>query len=1618
VSESMALPAEIEITGSLGEGREAPVWRASIRWPARWLRGVDQVNRIWDIWSDGGAEVWVDLRPGSADLGPAHPDPPIADLAVRVVERPLHEMNDVPCLLEIIGRLAAQPRARSLLALPLACGWADRTDSAGVHCRRWWTATPLGDGLTLADEVRGGGVSAATIAGWGLNLLDAVELLVLQGVAHLDIKPDNVISAAGRALLADFGGTLLDFKSDADPPKPLSLRALLRPEYENYQSDGALLCGSDKFAAPWQRVGWLREEDWPGEEDWGEEGSPSEEAADPVRAWQESNLAQRADIWGVLKTLMELLGPESGPCKSGRGEGDRVARNVLRAEIEQYLSGEPVKIPLIGDLAGLRQVLMRATPTLKDAGQLGLSGRGLPGEIADRDSQGLDLYVARGDHLHRLVAHLIGVERSFVGMVVTGHPGAGKSALLGRLTLTPSIEPALVGVDVDAVLIAGQQSIASLTGMLIASLDLPGRTTPETLADALIAVHERRGRPVRIVIDGLDEAAAEVPLDTSALSGQWQQPPGVAMGLWLSQLARQCGSQRLRLVIGVREGTPPDNFGSGWDRIQLTDGLSDVDELTDYLERLLSYSDDWRHVDQLPGRDAPPRQLAAAIARHARGNFLIGQRTVLGVRGDAQRGRAVTVADLPETLNQIFEDELRQRFPVDDLDDVKDLLRVPAVTGTVPYGEIWLRLATALSPRRRDWSGTRLDEVLRGHRAGLASYIQRIPSPSPATHDDAREVALFHESFAEWLRLDDAESLTQGAAHERVAAILLDLTPTVPGPNHSWIARALPRHAARAAEAGRPEQLGLLMNRPDLLIDADPYALLAAASGAGRFALQKEHAIAYDVTTVYRAGTLPLILTATAGPARNRPAQRLSVLQYLAARYDRTLARRALDRATIRPPIRLRWCDPTNGIPGNALPGGEHILLQHLPAPQRLEILVAEVDTRNEIRVLDLTPGAVAEGRPLAGSTSVPTALVHVPPTDPGAGERLIVTAMDGSIRSWPVASTAPPAMPQVLLDRYEYPAQAACHLPPMEGARYGGWLVTGHTDGAVRLRSLSGIAAPAVVELGPAPGAVRALLHLPMAGNPEGVLLSGHDDGALRVWDLRTATAWTQIRDGLLGRHPEGAVTALCPVTLPEGEWPLVVSGGTDGTVRAWDVQAGAPWTGSTQGILGEHDSRITAVLEVREPDARSGLVVSTGQDGTVRVWDLVGGQGWRGAGEGAVIARLSSGVASASHIPGISPGDPGVVITVGMNQQARTLDLSGALPEPQFRSDRRAQHDGRVTAVCAVPDQFTTDGGLLVSAGIDRRLRLRKTADGDLRATVDPASPQSEAWATAIAYSPAAGGVLVTGGSDWVIRAWRTSADTGVDEVWSDVTLGRHTGWVTAVCPVLCPALDPHQAWFASGSRSGEVAVLSVAALASDSPIAVKTDLGRLSAGVTAVCHCPGSTADDLGRLMSTDEDGRLQVWRLEQEQEQGKLSGKLEQERALHAGPVTAMVPVAGHPNWVVTAGQDGVIRYAHSVPGKQFSAANDQVIGRHGARITALCQLSFGDPMSRGLVVSAGADGTIRFWDLDQTSRREPESLLMLQDPAEVTTMCALFDRGVAAIALGMADGCVSIVDIAM
>jgi len=116
-------------------------------------------------------------------------------------------------------RVATETRAAAALAHPGLVALDDVVVEGGVA----YVATELVDAALTLDELvaRHGPLPVRRVAQLGLELLDALEAAHGAGLAHLDLRPGNVlVTADGRARLAGVGLATLRRELGAGPPGP------------------------------------------------------------------------------------------------------------------------------------------------------------------------------------------------------------------------------------------------------------------------------------------------------------------------------------------------------------------------------------------------------------------------------------------------------------------------------------------------------------------------------------------------------------------------------------------------------------------------------------------------------------------------------------------------------------------------------------------------------------------------------------------------------------------------------------------------------------------------------------------------------------------------------------------------------------------------------------------------------------------------------------------------------------------------------------------------------------------------------------------------------------------------------------------------------------------------------------------------------------------------------------------------------------------------------------------------------------------------------------------------------------------------------------------------------
>jgi WD40 repeat protein len=191
---------------------------------------------------------------------------------------------------------------------------------------------------------------------------------------------------------------------------------------------------------------------------------------------------------------------------------------------------------------------------------------------------------------------------------------------------------------------------------------------------------------------------------------------------------------------------------------------------------------------------------------------------------------------------------------------------------------------------------------------------------------------------------------------------------------------------------------------------------------------------------------------------------------------------------------------------------------------------------------------------------------------------------MDHTIRSWNRSSLSPGP----ILQGHAGPV---CTL-----TSFGGWLISGATDGALRAwDTTSGRCEKVWLCAHRSPVRCVVAGH---SGNNEGVLISACDRGSVLLWRLGpTAAAPSTWR---CAQELSGHTDSVTSTILLAGA--RAATGSEDGTIRVWDIKA-APG-----GCLRSEQSTATATLECRSAVQAlafgEGLLFSATDDRIIRAW------------------------------------------------------------------------------------------------------------------------------------------------------------------------------------------------------------------------------------------------------------------------------------------------------------------------------------------------------------------------------------------------------------------------------
>ena len=1094
----------------------------------------------------------------------------------------------------------------------------------------------------------------------------------------------------------------------------------------------------------------------------------------------------------------------------------------------------------------------------------------------------------RGRHvaLARVREWLTANEPPGQALVITGQPGAGKSAVLARAAL--SAEAGYGGPG-----LAFHARAATVGEFLTALADLTGIDRSASADELVTSLADLPVQsPVPVVVDALDEAASD--RDRRQIADALAE---LAVLPWL------------RVAVATRPHAAGSPFAPGAILPTLgvatfdDDNLIDLDSDTYFdLEGLRQFAAALLAQDGMD-RPGPPGtawaqyrarhgvcdRLAAVIVERAERNFLVAAMAAMPL----STARTITdpeakgfdPAEIPSGVGEALSKYL-DRLPDQRQERDRQLLTALAYArGAGLDDTAWLAFAAALG---YDAGVADLDAL---RRSPAADYLLQ----TTTTDRGARPVTrLFHQALTDELLAPRHRPSDESA--------LLDML-LGQAEHTGWHDRYLREHAAEhAAAAGRLDQL---LEEPLCLIAIDPARLVphldtarsAAARAAAAVYRQSAHLLA-DLDRSARASQLELtahhlgcrsMAALIAGAVPNRPWKTRWSHGRRAAGYQVIIGHRgpvwAVAAGVLPDGTPVIISSDDDGVDDGTVrvwrtadgtPVGEPLTGHHgvvwavaagvLPDGTPVIISGGEDGTVRVWRTADGTP----VGEPLTGHDGVVRAVAAGVLPD---GTPVIISGgEDGTVRVWRTADGTPVGEPLTGHHGVVW-AVAAGVLP--DGTPV---IISGGRDGTVRVwRTADGTP---VGE--PLTGHDRTVRAVAAGVLPDGtpVIISsdddGVDDGTVRVW--RTADG-TPVGEPLTGHH--GVVWAVAAGVLPDGT-PVIISsddGGDEGngTVRVWRTADGTPVGEPLTG----HRGPVRAVAAGVLPDGTPVIISSDdGGDegnGTVRVWRTADGTlvGEPLTGHNRTVRAVAAGV--------LPDGTP-VIISGGEDGTVRVWRTADGTPV----GEPLTGHHGPVWAVAAgvLPDGTP----VIISGGQDRRVLVWRTADGT--PVGEPLTRHGGAYAVGAAVLPDGTPVIISGGQDRRVRVWRTADGTPVGE-----PLTGHDRPVYAVAAGVLPDGTPV---IISGDDDGTVRVWR---LADGTPVGEPLT-GHHGVGWAVAA---GVLPDGTPVIISGGGDGTVRVWRTADGTPVGEpLTGHHGVVWAVAAGVLPDGTPV------IISGGEDGTVR----------------------------------------------------------------------------------------------------------
>ena len=1157
-------------------------------------------------------------------------------------------------------------------------------------------------------------------------------------------------------------------------------------------------------------------------------------------------------------------------------------------------------------------------------------------------------------------------------LVVTGSPGSGKSAVLGRIVTTADF-------DAAAALPASDQAVRATPGSVACAVHAKGKTALEVAteiaraASAVLpnqvedfapalraALAEHAGRRFSVIIDALDEATDS-------------EQARMIVSKVILPLAETCADVGAQVITGSRRSMGEVDllaaFGESMTKLDLDDPeLFSGDDLKAYALATLRLEGGEREGNPYDDQDAA-QLVAARIAALSDRNFLVAG--LIARAHGLHDERAADPASLSFTasVDAAMREYLLRLAPVAGVPAQETLTALAFAEAPGFSLELWQAAVQAVGARRLT---TR--QLAQFARSPAASFLVETSNETGTA-----VFRLFHQALNEAL-LRAREQVETPAEDQRAITAAF----TAIGRQRGWeqapgyLLRSLPGHATAA---------GLI----DDLLTEDAYLLHV------------------DLRRL-----IPLADHATSEPARRRsrllrltprainadPATRIAMFSITETLED---LGRSYTTSKDLAPYRAIWATATPHTERFVLEGHTDWISSLCVFTLDGRTLLASGSHDNTVRIWD--PATGTEHALLNGHQGwVNTVCAFT------LDDRTLLASggNDGMVRMWDSATGAEYAA----LSGHVGSVLSVCALT-LDGRTL---LASGGYDGMVRIWD------PATrtqyAALSGHRGEVRTLCAFTLYGRTR--LASGGSDGVVRIWYPGSGYGPTH----LYGHY--GGVNSVCAVIL-EGR-TLLASGGSDRTVRIWD-----PATSAEHAHLYGHDGEVLSVCALTL-NGRT-LLASGGSDRTVRTWDPATGD-WRVplyGHDGGVLSVCALTLDGRTLLASGGSGDPTVRIwdpptrsehalrghsgrvraVCAFTLDGRTLLASGGSGDPAVRiwdpvtgtKHALRGHSGRVRAVCA----FTLNGRtLLASGGSEGAVRIWDPATGTEHSTL---RGHRGGVNSVCALTQGSRTLLASGGDDGTVRIWDPATGT------EHTGLSGHDGGVLSVCAL---TLDG-RTLLASGGSDRAVRIWDPATGTEHST------LRGHRGGVLSVC---AFTLGDRTLLASGGSDRAVRIWDPATGTEQAVLENHTGWVNSVcaftlggrtvlasggsdctvriwdpltcaqdaiirgHSGGVDLVCPFAlGGRTVLASGGSDGVVRIWDPATGTEHG-----VLRGHRGAINSVCALILN---GRTLLASGGDDHTVRIWD----PATGAEHIAVRGNRGRVNSVCAFTLKGRTLLASG-------------